>query len=186
MKTLLRVMVVLSLSLVGIVGVANTALAQNNPEGSAYANVVVCNDPDCADLTNTVGMEGAIVTSLDAAGTEIDSCAIETFPSGMDGCVVTQHDGDGWYEVSNMYAGYILLSEEPEVLESESHGTQLVWYAAPVADDAPPPADGTDPVMDLPETGAGIGENSGFLAAAAMGIALMAVGATGARRLTRC
>lgn len=179
MKTLLRIAAVLSLTLVAAFGLANAAVAQNVTDADAYANVVVCHDPECADLAGTTGMEGAVVTSFDAAGAEIDSCAVETFPSGMDGCVITKHDGDGSYAVSGIADGYALVDETPEVLESESHGTQLVWYAAPVADAAPP---AEDPVEEMPEVGVGIGSQTDLLAVAAFGIALLGVGATAMRR----
>lgn len=178
MRTLLRIAAVLSFALVAAFGLANSAVAQNMTDADAYANVVVCDDAECADLAGTAGMEGAVITSFDAAGAEIDSCAVETFASGMDGCVITKHAGDGSYAVSNMTAGYALLDEAPEVLESESHGTQLVWYAAP-ADDAAPP------VSEVPDVGVGIGSQTDLLAAAAFGIALLAVGATAMRRYGR-
>ena len=178
MKTLLRFAAVLGLVLTGVVGFTNAAVAQNNPEGSAYANVVVCWNEECG-VINPDGMEGALITSYDAAGIEIDSCAVEVFASGMNGCVLTMHDGSGSYSVENLTAGYTLLSEEPEVLESESHGTQLVWYAVA------PPEDTVieDPIDELPEVGVGSGipGQAGFLAAAAVGIVLMALGATGLR-----
>lgn len=139
MKTLLKIIAILSLALAGSIGFSNTSFAQNNPEGSAYANVVLCADADCTETAG--GMEGAVVTSFNAAGVEIDSCSVETFPSGMDGCVVAQHAGDGWYVVSNLLPGYTLLGDTPEVLESESHGTQLNWYAIPAEYDDEIPAD---------------------------------------------
>ena len=185
MKTLLRFAAVLSLALMASFAWSSHAVAQNNPEGMAYANVVLCTDADCT--TTEGGMEGAVITSLDAAGVEIDSCAVEVFPSGLDGCIVTQHAGDGSYAVSNLHEGYALLSEAPEVLESESHGTQLVWYAAPVADDtAPPPAE-VDPIDEFPEVGVGvgIGSQTGLLAVAAFVIALMAIGAGAVRGVRR-
>lgn len=176
MKSTFHLMAVLAF-IVSFGFAGSTALAQNNPEGMAYATVVTCDDADCT--TTSAGMEGAVVASFDGAGAEIDSCAVEVFPSGLDGCIVTRHDGDGWYEVSNLAEGYSLVSDSPEVLQSESHGTQLVWYAAPAADPVPP-SDG--PVTELPETGVGIGNSSGYLAAAAFGIALIAIGSCTARR----
>lgn len=183
MKTLLRFAAVLALMLAASFAWSSHAVAQNNPEGMAYANVVLCTDADCT--TSEGGMEGAVITSLDAAGAEIDSCAVETFPSGLDGCVITRHEGDGSYAVSNLHDGYALLSEAPEVLESESHGTQLVWYAAPAVEEVPPAE--TDPIDELPEVGVGvgIGSQTGLLAAAAFGIALMAIGASAVRGVRR-
>lgn len=182
MRSLLRIAAVMSLVLVATVGMANSTVAQNVSENEAYANVVMCNDADCADLTGTTGMEGATVTSLDAAGSEIDSCAVETFPSGMDGCVITKHDGEGSYVVSDLLDGYTLIDEAPEVLESQSHGTQLVWYAAPAADEVPAEE---APVDELPGVGIGIGGQTDLLAVAAFGIALLGVSATVMRRYGR-
>lgn len=201
MKTMLRYAAVLTLAVAGVFGWANTALAQEEPPPAetAYANAIVCADPDCADLENVFGMEGASITSLDATGAVIDSCTVVAYPSGMDGCDLIPHAGDGFYEVvpTDEYAGYTLLSAEPEVLESESHGIQLNWYFAPTADEVPPeddditppddvstpPADGDDPVTGLPDTGTGPGSRTGLLAGAAVGAALIAAGATGIRKM---
>ena len=181
MRSLIRVAVVMSLALVAVFGMANVTTAQNVSENEAYANVVVCTDPDCAGAPDMGGMEGAIITSYDAAGVEIDSCAVETFASGLNGCVITQHDGDGWYSatITDAFAGYTLLDDAPEVLESVSHGTQLVWYAVPAADGAPP---AEDPVEEMPEVGVGIGSQSDLLAVAAFGIALLGVSAAAMRK----
>lgn len=180
MKTLLRFAAVLSFALAGSFAWSGHAVAQME-ESEAYANVVVCNDAACEDMAGTTGMEGATITSFDAAGDVIDTCAVETFASGLDGCVITQHAGDGWYSatLTDAYADYVLLDDAPEVLESASHGTQLVWYAAPAVDAAPPVE---DPVEELPDVGIGIGSQTDLLAVAAFGLALLAVGATGIRR----
>lgn len=180
MRTLFRIAAVLSFALVAAFGVANSAVAQNVTDAEAYANVVPCLDESC-DNVDPAGMEGVVITSIDAAGAEIDSCAVEVFPaSGMHGCVITKHAGDGSYAVSNMTAGYALLDEAPEVLESESHGTQLVWYAAPIGED-----DSALPVSEVPDVGVGIGDQTDLLAAAAFGIALLGVSATAMRRYGR-
>lgn len=187
MKTLLRFATVLSLALVGLFAWNTHAVAQME-DNEAYANIVVCTDPECAGETDMGGMEGATITSYDAAGNVIDTCNVETFPSGLNGCVITQHDGDGSYSAATTadFPGYSLLSDAPEVLESESHGTQLVWYAVPPAEDiAPPPAEGDDPVDELPEVGVGIGSHTEMLAAAAFGIALLAIGAIAMRGYSR-
>lgn len=135
---------------------------------TAYANVIVCADQACADGANTTSMGGATITSYNAAGEVIDACEVVTYPSGMDGCNIIKHAGDGSYQVTPTadYAGYNLLSTEPVVLESMSHGTQLHWFYAPaVSRDAPSPTAPAAVVTELPSTGVG---------AAASGIAFSA------------
>lgn len=185
MKTLLRIAAVLSFAVAGAFAWGGYAVAQNVTEDEAYANIVVCTDPACEGETDMGGMEGATITSYNAAGEVIDACNVETFVSGLNGCVITQHGGDGSYsaEITSEFAGYSLLSDQPEVLESESHGTQLVWYAAPPAEETAPPAE--DPVEELPDVGVGVGSHSSLLAAAAFGVALLGVSATALRRYAR-
>ena len=180
MTSRIRFVALLTAMLMTFWGMGQTALAQNMTENDAYANVVICSDAECSDPTDFAGMEGATITSLDADGVEIDSCAVETFVSGMDGCVLVKHDGTGGYAVGNLQDGYQLLSDEPDVAESESHGTQLTWYAAPVAAEAP--VDSVSPVEELPETGIGIAAQTDLLIVALLGVSLVGTGATIMRR----
>lgn len=140
-----------------------SSISSATAQESAYANVIVCSDPDCADGVNVSSMEGATITSLDTSGEVIDSCEVVVYPGGMNGCNVTKHAGDGSYQVTPTaaYGSYTMLGDGPVVLESESHGTQLVWYFAPPASEAQV----TTPVVvtGLPSTGVGSFANPGVL-----------------------
>lgn len=184
MKTLLRFAAVFSLMFVAVFGAASQVWAQNVSDDEAYANVVRCSDEWCTDVLPE-GFAGAVITSFDAAGNEIDRCAVEVFASGMNGCVITKHDGSGWYEVSNLPVTFVLLDDEPEVLESISHGTQLVWYAAAgpedtVIEDPVEPGDGAES-MPAVGVGAAMGAQVNALSGAVAGVVLLGAAAVGVR-----
>lgn len=170
----------LLLAVFSLAAIVSPTLAQDAPP-TVRVNVIACIDPDCADTVNLVTMEGATVASFDASGAQLDACTVTETPSGMAACALIPAPEGGWYTTSSTaaYADYRLVSTAPDVFESEMHGTILVWYYAPGADPVPP-SDG--PVTELPETGVGIGNSSGYLAAAAFGIALIAIGSCTARR----
>lgn len=178
----------LLLAVFSLAAIVSPTLAQDSPP-TVRVNVIACVDPDCADTVNLVTMEGATVASFDASGAQLDACTVTETPSGMAACALILAPEGGWYttEPTAAYAGYRLVSSEPEVFESEMHGTILVWYYAPgaaPAEPAPiqaPPATG---VTVLPSTGVGAATNSGLLAAVALTIGVGAAVGTRLRMRT--
>lgn len=82
----------------------------------APVNVVICDD-DC-DLPRT--LDGAVVTSFDAAGLELDSCTVSSAPDDFDGCLLDMPgDDSGSFEITPPAGteGYVLRSLEPEYVE---------------------------------------------------------------------
>ena len=77
MLVIVRWGAVFLVAVLAAVGWMSTALAQDGDESdSMRVNVIVCVDPDCVDTVNIFTMEGASVTSLDAAGAVVDSCTV--------------------------------------------------------------------------------------------------------------
>lgn len=124
----------LVLAVFSLAAIVSPTLAQDSPP-TVRVNVIACVDPDCADTVNLVTMEGATVASFDASGAQLDACTVTETPSGMADCAVIPAPEGGWYttEPTAAYAGHRLVSSEPEVFESEMHGTILAWYYAPEA-----------------------------------------------------
>lgn len=177
-------------ALVLALGWMSTALAQDvgDPE-SVRANVILCVDPDCADTVNIENMVAATITSYDPDGSVVDSCTVTLTQSDMVACSIVPAPDRGSYDIwpADEYVGYRQVSAHPEVFESEMHGPIYVWYFAPEKDNIAPPPTQVPPtaVSELPSTGAGVGSGSAMFAIASLGIAGVAVAASGVRRRFR-
>jgi hypothetical protein len=157
--------------------------APYSPVETVQVNVIICVDPDCADTVNTKTMFGATVSSYMPDGSLLDSCTVTTVVDRTVCNLVLPPDG-GWYDIEPAagYEGYVLLTDTPDIFESEMHGPIYVWYFAPEKDNAfPPPtqapANTAAPkpatVTGLPSTGSGLAMDSTLLVAfAAMPFAL--------------
>jgi hypothetical protein len=143
--------------------------APYSPAEAVAVNVIICVDPDCVDTVNIETMFGATVSSYMPDGSPVDSCIVTMVVSQTVCNLIPPPDG-GWYEIEPAaeYAGYVLLSETPEIFESEMHGPIYVWYFAPEKDNAfPPPTQAPAApakVTGLPRTGSGADTNTAMLA----------------------
>ncbi len=148
---------------------AGTALQAETVE--VPVNVIICDDDSClcldAECASPRTLDGAVVTSFDANGTQIDACTVSSEFDDFDGCVLDiLEDGSGLFEVAAPAGteGYVLESLEPEYI-----GNLNLWLWSFIPDGAEPTAAPTEasataepavestaaPVTSLPETGAG-------------------------------
>lgn len=153
--------------------------APSSPVETVPVNVIICADPDCADTVNIETMVGATVSSYAVDGSLVDSCTVSLTYGGFVDCNLVPPMSGGWYDIQPAagYEGYVLLSDRPEVFESEMHGPIYVWYFAPEKDNAlPPPTQAPAApavVTGLPSTGSGsVGGSAMLLAFAAVPFAL--------------
>ena len=124
--------------LIALAAVFGSILSTAAQQQEINVNVIGCVDPDCVDTVNIFTMDGATVSSYDAAGALIDSCTVSSAPDGFDGCqLAATNDATFAITPSAEYAGYVLLSDAPAIFESPDRGV-WVWYFVPPAE-APAP-----------------------------------------------
>ncbi len=178
--------------LIALAAVFGSILSTAAQQQEINVNVIGCVDPDCVDTVNIFTMDGATVSSYDAAGALIDSCTVSSAPDGFDGCqLAATNDATFAITPSAEYAGYVLLSDAPAIFESPDRGV-WVWYFAPEKDNAlPPPTQAPAaptvpaPVTGLPSTGVGAVASPHLAAVYAVIPFILAAAAVAANRIDR-
>ena len=117
--------------LIAIAAVFGSILTTAAKQQEISVNVIGCVDADCIDTVNIFTMDGATVSSYDAAGTLIDSCTVSSAPDEFDGCQLAA-GSDATFAItpSAAYADYTLFSDAPAIFESPDRGV-WVWYFVP-------------------------------------------------------
>jgi len=150
------------------------------PGEGVAVNVVACRDARCDDA---VTMDGAELVSFED-GVEIDRCTVTSAPEDFDGCTLLIGADRADVEITPPadYAGYVLLSEEPEMYESPEGGPIHLWIFVPVDEEPAPAAPGATEaaVTGLPSTGAGMagGNDLPTLLLALAGVGAVMLGIT--------
>ena len=163
------------------------------PAGGVPVNVVACVIANCTD---PVTMDGAELVSYQD-GQEVDRCVVESEADDFDGCILFIPADKANVDITPA-AGYedsVLVSEEPDVYESDERGRIYVWTFVPdgaeptaVPTEAPATADSTAaPVTALPETGAGhdAGSEAALIFLGLGGVAALALAGLGIHRAPR-
>lgn len=140
MHTFTRAGLFLLLTIAALIGSLSGASAQ---DAEITVNVIGCVDAACENTVDIFTMDGATVTTYDAAGTPIDSCTVSSAAADFDGCLVAA-SSEATFEIapSAEYGNYALLSESPTIFESPNGGV-WVWYFVPPVEQpvAPAPAE---------------------------------------------
>lgn len=174
-----------------------TFIPAEEPAGGFPVNVVAC---DTAECTDPVTMDGAELVSYQD-GVEVDQCVVESEADDFDGCTlfISADKADVDITPAAPYEDYVLVSEEPDVYESEERGRIYVWTFVPA--DAEPTAAPTEapatteptaastaaPVTALPETGAGhdSGSQAALIVLGIGGVVALALAGMSARPVRR-
>lgn len=166
-------------------------------------NVIICDDDSCLCLDSECAsprtLDGAVVTSFDAAGTQVDSCTVSSEFEDFDGCFLDiLEDGSASFEVAAPVGteGYVLKSLEPEYIANLD---LRLWSFIP--DGAEPTAAPTEapatteptaastaaPVTALPKTGAGhdSGSQGALIVLGIGGVVALALAGMSARLVRR-
>lgn len=180
-----------------------TFIPADEPAGGFPVNVVAC---DIVGCTDPVTMDGAELISYQD-GVEVDRCVVESEADDFDGCTlfISADKVDIDITPAAPYEDYVLVSEQPDVFESEERGRIYVWTFVPAGaeptvepTEAPATAEPTagataEPVTALPSTGGGHEfANQGALIVVGLGgvaaltlAALAALAGLGTRRVPR-
>jgi hypothetical protein len=160
------------------------AASPEEPADAVPVNVVACSDESCDDA---VTMDGAELISYQD-GAVLDRCTVSSAPDDFDGCqlVIDATSIDVEIIPPAGFEDHRLLSEEPEIYESEQHGRIHLWIYVLDVEETPEPdgetdetGNGEEEVSRLPRTGTGSrgdGETTTLVLSLAATIAAAALG----------